>query len=47
MDKHKYYNKVLYELFDESYDLMAHENFVKYVIAQRHPLEYQEKVGSC
>ena len=35
MDKHKFYNEVLYELFDESYDLMAHDNFVKYVIAQR------------
>ena len=35
MEKYKYYNEVLYELFDESYDLMAHDNFVKYVIALR------------
>lgn len=35
MDKHKYYNEVLYELFDESYDLMTHDAFIKYVIAQR------------
>ena len=34
-DKHKYYNDVLYELVDESYDLMVPNAFVKYVIAQR------------
>ena len=34
-EKHNFYNEVLYELFNESYDLMTYDVFERYVTGQR------------
>ncbi len=35
LDKHKYFNAILYEIAGDSYELMSHDGFIQYVIAQR------------
>jgi hypothetical protein len=34
-EKHKFYNELLYELFNDSYELMTHDAFILYVTGQR------------
>jgi hypothetical protein len=35
MEKHKFYNELLYDLFNDSYELMTHDAFILYVTGQR------------
>ncbi len=43
IEKHKFYNEVLYELFNESYELMTFYAFVRYVTSQRESRWKQKK----
>lgn len=35
MEKHKFYNELLHELLNDSYELMTHDSFILYVTGQR------------